>query len=63
MINRIKLALRSLKYRYRLDPIEVKLAMDMLSPGDIAIDIGCPQRRLHLLDAQIGRLQRPHLQF
>jgi len=41
MIEAIKYLYRALRYRYRIDPVEITYILRSLKPGDIAVDIGC----------------------
>jgi FkbM family methyltransferase len=39
-LDRLKWIYRSFRYRYKLEPREVKLLLELLKPGDTAVDIG-----------------------
>lgn len=41
MINRIAFLYRAYRYRYRIDPMEIRYILANLNPGDTAVDIGC----------------------
>ena len=40
MKQRIRLLARALKYRYKLDPAEVRFLLDTVKPGDSVMDLG-----------------------
>lgn len=41
MINRIAFLYRAYRYRYRIDPTEIRYILAHLKPGDTAVDVGC----------------------
>lgn len=41
MLQRLAFLYRALRYRYRIDPVEIGYILRALSPGDIAVDVGC----------------------
>ncbi len=41
MLQRFSFFYRALRYRYRVDPAEIRYILRSLKPGDIAVDAGC----------------------
>ena len=41
MFQRLAYLYRALRYRYRVDPVEISYILRALAPGDIAVDVGC----------------------
>jgi FkbM family methyltransferase len=41
MITKLRYLYRAYRYRYRVDPAELRFVRDSLRPGDFAVDIGC----------------------
>jgi FkbM family methyltransferase len=41
MIERIAFLYRAYRYRYRIDPAEIRYVLANLKPGDTAVDVGC----------------------
>jgi hypothetical protein len=41
MSGRLRYLYRAYRYRYRVDPAEMRFMCERLQPGDIAVDVGC----------------------
>jgi FkbM family methyltransferase len=41
MLTRLRYLYRAFRYRYRVDPAELRYVCEQLKPGDVAADIGC----------------------
>ncbi len=56
MIKKLAYLYRAWRYRWRVDPVEIRYLLSTLQPGDVAVDIGCHKGGyLYWMQRRVGR--------